>query len=99
MQPQFLHQHIGGGGQEDAQLIRPEATAARPADLEAVVQLLDPILNVTPGTVDPLIEEPRGLAQIGDDEARVVLGLAAGELDDLGLHEDAPRRGPRGGRV
>ena len=33
-QPEFLHQHIGRGGEEDAQLIRPEATAAGPTDLE-----------------------------------------------------------------
>ena len=32
-QPECLHQHVGGGGEEDAQLIGPEATAARAADL------------------------------------------------------------------
>ena len=51
-QPEFLHQHIGRGGEEDAQLIRPEATAAGPTDLEPVVQLFDPILDVTAGTVE-----------------------------------------------
>ena len=48
-QPEFLHQHIGRGGEEDAQLIRPEATAAGPTDLEPVVQLFDPILDVHRG--------------------------------------------------
>ena len=68
-QPEFLHQHIGRGGEEDAQLIRPEATAAGPTDLEPVVQLFDPILDVTAGTVDPLVNEPRRLPQIGDDRS------------------------------
>ena len=98
-QPEFLHQHIGRGGEEDAQLIRPEATAAGPTDLEPVVQLFDPILDVTAGTVDPLVNEPRRLPQIGDDEARVVLRRAAGELDDLGFDDHAARLGPRAGGI
>ena len=92
-QPEFLHEHVGRSGEEDAQLIDPEATAARPADLEAVVQLFDAILDVAPRTVDPFVEEPGRLAQIGDDEARIVLGLAAGELDDFRFDEDPARRG------
>ena len=32
-QPEFLHQHVGGGGEQHAQLIGPEATAARAVDL------------------------------------------------------------------
>ena len=98
-QPEFLHQHRGRGGEEDAQLIRPEATAAGPTDLEPVVQLFDPILDVTAGTVDPLVNEPRRLPQIGDDEARVVLRRAAGELDDLGFDDHAARLGPRAGGI
>ena len=35
-QQEFLHQHVGRGGDEHAELIRPEATAARAVDLEAV---------------------------------------------------------------
>ena len=50
-QPQFLHQDKGGGGQEHAQLIGPEATAARAPDLETVMEFLDPVFNVAPGTV------------------------------------------------
>ena len=39
-QPEFLHQHVGGGGEQHAQLIGPEATAARAVDLQAIEQLL-----------------------------------------------------------
>ena len=69
---EFLHQDVRGSREEHAQLIGPEATAARPADLEPVVQFLDPIVDVAAGTVDALVHEARRLAQIGDDEARVV---------------------------
>ena len=71
-QPEFLHQHVGGGGEEHAQLIGPEATAARAVDLQAIEQFLDAVLDVAAGAVDPFIEEARRLAQIGHDEARVV---------------------------
>ena len=96
-QPEFLHQHIGRGGEEHAQLIGPEATAARPTDLEPIVEFLDPILDVAAGTVDPLVDEAWRLAQIGNDKARVVLRLAAGELDDLSFDDDAARMSPRAG--
>ena len=33
-QSQFLHEHVGRGGQEDAQLVRREQTAARAVDLQ-----------------------------------------------------------------
>jgi hypothetical protein len=45
-QPEFLHQDVRGGGEEHTQLIRPEASAARAPDLEALVELLDPIFDV-----------------------------------------------------
>ena len=96
-QPEFLHQHVGGGGEEHAQLIGPEATAARAVDLQAIEQLLDPIFDVAAGAVDPFIEEARRLAQIGHDEARVVARLAVAEPDDLGLDHDAAVRGPTRG--
>src|SRR5947209_19514630 len=44
-QPEFLHEHVRGGGEEHAQLIGPEATAAGASDLESVVEFLDPIFN------------------------------------------------------
>ena len=45
-QSQFLHEHVGRGGQEDAQLVRREQTAARAVDLQTIEQFLDPILDV-----------------------------------------------------
>ena len=98
-QPQFLHQDIGRGGEGDARLIRPQATTARPAELETIEEFLDPILDVPPRTVDPFVEEARRLAQIGHDEARVILGLAAGKLDDFRFDDDPVRCGPRGGGI
>jgi hypothetical protein len=35
-QPEFLHQDVGGGGDEDAELSDPKARAARAVDLPAV---------------------------------------------------------------
>ena len=58
-QPEFLHEHVGGGGEQHAQLIGPEATAARAVDLQAINQLLDAVLDVAAGAVDPFIEEAR----------------------------------------
>src|SRR6266851_2264194 len=45
-QPQFLHEDVRGSGEEHAQLIRPKATATGAADLESLVQLLDPVFDV-----------------------------------------------------
>ena len=63
-QSQFLHEHVGRGGQEDAQLVRREQTAARAVDLQPIEQFLDPILDVPASTVDLLIDEARRLPQI-----------------------------------
>ena len=46
VQAQFLHEHVGRSGQQDAQLVRHEAAAARAVDLQAVEQFLDPVLDV-----------------------------------------------------
>ena len=99
VQPQLLHQHVGRGGEEDAPLVRPAPTAARPPDLQAFVQFFDPMLDVAAGTVDPLVQEPRRLSQIRHDESRIVLRLAAGELDDFRFDNDPARVAPRGGRI
>ena len=55
-QAKFLHEHVRRGGEEDPQLIRPEAAATRAADLEAVVEFLDPILDIATGAVDVLVD-------------------------------------------
>ena len=38
---QFLHEHVGGGSQEDAQLVRREQTAARAVDLQLIGRAFD----------------------------------------------------------
>src|SRR6266581_3266660 len=88
-----------GGGEEHAQLIGPEATAAGASDLESVVEFLDPIFNVAAGTVDTLVDEPRCLPQIRDHKARVVARLTAGEADDFGFDHHAALMRPRLGGI
>src|SRR6266852_9971057 len=96
-QPDLLHEDERGGGQEHAQLIGPEATAARAPDLQSVVEFLDPVFDVAPGTVHTLVDEPRRLAQIRDHKAWVVAGLPAGEPYDFGFDDHAALVGPRPG--
>src|SRR6266496_126708 len=76
-QPEFLHQHIRGGGEEHAQLIGPEATAARASDLESVVEFLDPIFDVAAGAVHLFVNETRRGPERRDDEAGIVARLPA----------------------
>jgi hypothetical protein len=45
-QPEFLHQDIRGGREEHAELIGPKAPAARAAEVEPVVEFLDPVFDV-----------------------------------------------------
>jgi hypothetical protein len=95
--PKFLQQDVRGGGEEHAQLVGPEPHATRAIDLEAVMQFLDPILDVAALTVHALVDPARALPQIGDDEPRVVARLAARQADDFGLDED-PALGRPGAR-
>ena len=48
-QSEFLHQYVSGGGEQHAQLTGPVATAARAVDLQAIEQLLDPVLDDAAG--------------------------------------------------
>src|SRR2546426_5680100 len=89
-QPEFLHEDVRGGGEEHAQLIGPEATAAGAPDLESLVELLDPILDVAARAIDPFVQEAGRLPQIRDHKARVVAGLTAGEPHDFGFDHHAP---------
>ena len=97
-QSQFLHEHVGRGGQEDAQLVRREQTAARAVDLQPIEQFLDPILDVPASTVDLLIDEARRLPQIRHHEPRVVPRLAVSEANDFGLGHDPALVVPTCGR-
>src|ERR1700730_4853397 len=75
-QPQFLHQDVRGGGEEHAQLIRPEPTATGAADLESRVQFLDSVFDVAAGAVDLLVDEPGSLSEIRDYVLGIVSRLA-----------------------
>ena len=52
--PEFLHQRVGGRGQQDTKLVGQEARAAGPIDGEIVLQLFDAILSIAPVGVDPI---------------------------------------------
>ena len=94
VQPQFLHEHVGCGGQKNAQLVRPESAAARAVELQ-VLEFLDPVLDVATGAVDLLVEKTRRLPQVRHHETRVVPRLAVPETDDFGLDDDPARVAPR----
>ena len=69
-------------------MIRPEATATRTAKLESVVEFLDPVFDVAPGTVDPLVDEARRLAQL----VTRAMGRVVGRVE---INRDPPRARPR----
>jgi hypothetical protein len=94
MDPQLLHQDICSGRHENAELIGQEARATGAIDLQIALQLLDPVFNLTSLAVDVSIDPPRTLAKVGYNEAGVVLWLAAGMANDLGLDDDAALAGP-----
>src|SRR5450631_266503 len=98
-QTQFLVEHVGGGAQQTPQLIGEEAAATGAVDLKAVMQLLDPIFDVTAGAVDRFIQMPGRLPEVGDHEARVVLRLAPWMAHDFGLDDHAPALLPSAGGV
>lgn len=59
--------------------------AIRPVEGHPVMQLLQPMVHVSPRPVD-LIDRRGRVNQVGDHEPGVVLGVAAGMADDFGLH-------------
>jgi len=48
---ELLHQHVGCRRHQHAELVGPETRAAGPVDLQAVMQLLEPIFDLTPRSV------------------------------------------------
>ena len=98
-QSQLLHQHVGCGGQQDAQLVGPEPAATRAVDLQAIEQLLDPVLDVAASTVNPLVDETRRLAQVRHHDARVVPRSTFAETDDFGFDHHPALMAPRAGGV
>src|SRR5437867_5159487 len=98
-QPEFLHEHVRGGGEEYAQLIGPEATAARASDLESVVEFLDPIFDVAAAAVHVFVDEARRWPQRRDDESRIVPRVSPREPHDFGFDHHATWVGPRAGGI
>lgn len=90
--------HPGARSEEHAKLIRPEATTTRTAELQPVVEFLDPIFQVAAGAIDLLVDAARRLPQVRDDEARFVARRPTGQPDDFGFDDDAAlgRPGARG---
>ena len=98
-QAQLLVERVGGGAQQCAQLIGEEAAATGAVDFQPMVQLFDPVLDVTSGAVDRFIQMPRRVFKVGDHEARVVFGLASGMTDNLGLDDHATALLPGAGGI
>lgn len=98
-QAQFLHQSVGGSRQENPKLIRPEAGATGAVNGESQVQFLDPVLDIASRTIDSFIDKPGRLPKIGNDEARVVLGFAAGIPQNFSLHNNASLVRPCAGSI
>src|ERR1039458_2955864 len=88
-QAQLLHQHIGGGGEQHAQLVGEEVRTAGAVDLQPMVQFFDAVLDLTPSAVDTLVQMPWGSGEVGHDKACVVLRLPAFQPHDLCFDEDA----------
>ena len=65
-QSQLLVEHVGGGSQKTAQLIGEEARATGTVDLQAVVQFLDPIFDVSAGAVEHFVQIPRRVFEVRD---------------------------------
>ncbi len=96
---EFLHQHISCRRHQHPELVGPETGTAGPVDLQAVMQFLDPVLDLTPLTVDPLVDPLRILSEVGDEEAGIVFRVAPWMADDFGLEDDASLVGPAAGGV
>src|SRR6266851_10078665 len=98
-QPEFLHEDVRGGGEEHAQLIGPEAPAARASDLESVVEFLDPIFDVAAGAVHLFVDEARRGPECRNDESRIVPRVSSREPHDFGFDDHATWMGPRAGGI
>jgi hypothetical protein len=75
---QLLVEHIGGSAEQTPKLIGEEARATGAIDLKSVVQLFNPILDVTSGAVDRFVQMSGRVRKVRDHEARIVLGSRPG---------------------
>jgi Ca2+-binding RTX toxin-like protein len=90
VQAQLLPQHIGGSGQQNAQLVGQKARAARTINLQSMVQFLQAILNLAASAVDLLVQVSWRAFQVGHDEALVVLRLSVFQTNHFGFDQNAP---------
>src|SRR5207237_9430571 len=97
-QSQRLHQDVGSGGEQNPELVGPEAGATGAVDVE-FVQFFYAILDVTALAVDPFVNPLRALFHVGDDKTGIVSGLFVGSADDLGFDDDAAQTWPLPGLV
>src|SRR5713226_1882557 len=97
-QAQLLHEDVRGGGEQDTELVGPEAGATGAVDLE-VVKFLDAIFDVATLTVDVFVNPLRTLFQVGDDKTGIIFGVFVGSADDLGFDDDTALTGPLPGLV
>lgn len=88
-QAQLLHQYIGGGSEQHAQLVGEKTRAARAVDLQPMMQFLDAIFDFTASAVNPLVQMPRGSFQVSDHKARIVFGLSVFQAYDFRLYDGA----------
>ena len=87
---QHLHQHIGGSGEQDTKLVGPESRATGTVDLQAVMQLLDAVLDLATLAIDVLVEVLGARAQVGDHKACIVAWLASLDAHHFCFDDHAP---------
>jgi len=96
---QLLVEDVDRYGQQAAELISEQAAAAGAVGFETVVQLLDPILDVTASAIDCLVQVAGRGFEVRDHETRVVLAVAAGMTDEIRLDHHAPTLRPGAGSI
>ena len=89
---QGVHEHVGGGGQIQPELIGAHRCRAGPVGEQTQLLFFYAVLHVAPRTVEVFVESAGPQAfrrQGGDDES----GIGA-FVQELGLADDASLRGP-----
>ena len=94
MELQFLEEDERGRRQGDAQLIGPEARTAGAPEGEGVFQFLEAILTVAAGAIHVGVDPLRRLAQIRDDETRVIARHSSVVPHHFGFDNGAPGHRP-----
>jgi hypothetical protein len=96
--PYFLHKNIGGSGHQYTELVGQKLVAARPIDLQAVMQFLDPVFHVSSLSVD-LIDVTGCMGKVGNDISIIIPGVTTRTPNHFSLEDDPPAMGPLSGSV